>query len=277
MAFQPFGFSFHIATSKSPTETKVAIQSRTKRWFDPKNGARGWIAGPLICLWLSAFDNHGPMLFGWVSKSEKGCTIRGRAGADLNGVVMAALILLPTIWIMFKIASNSDGFWPLLIVASLSFPLIFWMAHKDRRQGEPLVRFLQDVTAEKSSSVLSTVAAVRISPTLKLSVGGEEVAGPVTPGGLHQALLDAGEGDFIILHSAPERYIQTMAKDGRFFIEKRDGGHMQHFQALRVGVGDKSSERLFSFDEMLSVLVAYASDQAKPSFISWQRLDMPSS
>ncbi|TAK06080.1 MAG: hypothetical protein EPO38_14790 [Rhizorhabdus sp.] len=275
MAFLPFGYSFHIDTAKSPAEAKAAIRARMKSWFEVKNGARGWIAGPIICLWLSAFGSHGPMLFGWISKSGTGCSIRGRAGSDLNGMIMAVFLLLLMIFLIFQMALNGEGSSPVLVVTLLLFPLIFWMAHKDRRHADPLVRFLHDAASKSPSTRLSKALAADISSAIKLNVGGEDIDGPVTADRVHDALLDVGEGDFVILHSAPEQYIQTMAEDGRFVIERRDGSHLRHFQALRVSASTATTNRLFSFDEILSVLVAYASKKPMPDFLKWQPLAMP--
>ena len=54
MTFQPFGYRFEITSELTPTEAKAAIRSKKTTVFDVKNGARGWIVGPFICLWFSA-------------------------------------------------------------------------------------------------------------------------------------------------------------------------------------------------------------------------------
>src|SRR3546814_6101180 len=93
----------------SPSEVKIAIKSRKKGWFDAKNGARGWIVGPLICLWFSAFDQYGPMLFGVISSDAAGSRVRGRAGSDLNGVVMFSLLIPFMIFIVYKLISQGTA------------------------------------------------------------------------------------------------------------------------------------------------------------------------
>ena len=80
MGFQPFGYRFETFTSLPPAEAKAAIRSKKTSIVDAKNGARGWILGPIICLWFSAFDNYSPMLFGLISTNNLGTRVHGRAG-----------------------------------------------------------------------------------------------------------------------------------------------------------------------------------------------------
>jgi hypothetical protein len=93
VAFEPFGYRFEIHSPLAPAEVKTAIRSRSKDWTDPKNGARGWVVGPFVCLWLNLANPNGPMLFGRFKRAEAGTTITGRAGSDLNGLLLYALLL----------------------------------------------------------------------------------------------------------------------------------------------------------------------------------------
>ena len=38
--------------------------------FDAQKGSRSWIAGPFICLWFNALDNHGLMFFDLVVREQ---------------------------------------------------------------------------------------------------------------------------------------------------------------------------------------------------------------
>ena len=77
MPFEPIGYRFEVRSPRPPAEVKTGIRSRKKGWFDVKSGARGWIAGPFICLWFSAFDEAGPMLLGIISRDGAGTRVRG--------------------------------------------------------------------------------------------------------------------------------------------------------------------------------------------------------
>ena len=122
MAFQPFGYRFEVRSPSLPSDAKAAIRSRKKAWFDPKSGARGWVAGPFICLWFSAFDKHGPMLFGMITQDNMGTRVRGRAGSDLNGVLMFSLLIPLMAFLTVKLAEDgatSIGQWLVFAVVFL--------------------------------------------------------------------------------------------------------------------------------------------------------------
>jgi hypothetical protein len=133
-----------------PSDVKAAIRARKCGWFDTKNGARGWIAGPFICLWFSAFDRHGPMLLGKISEVGTSTRISGRAGSDLNGLIIfiALLPLMP----LFLYDSIQAGDFTLTSLFVLSYLLVFWLSHRDRREAEPLVRFLKEAASAPGRS-----------------------------------------------------------------------------------------------------------------------------
>lgn len=62
-----------------------------------------------------------------------------------------------------------------------------------------------------------------------------------------------------------------------FVLEKRIGNSDQHFEAVRKrpdGAALQKGERLFEFDEVLDVLVAYAFDAPAPDFIDWKSMKL---
>lgn len=277
MAFQPFGYRFEVKSPSRPADVKVAIRSRTKKWFDPKNGARGWIAGPFICLWFSALNRSGPMLFGRIVQDGFGTRITGRAGSDLNGIALYSVWLPIMVLLVYQMISAGDyTYGQLAIFAGLILlsPLVFWASHKDRRQAEPLVRFLRDAIAVSERTLRKKSTVVRVSETVTLIVGGENRAGPVTSDTIHDALLGLGEGDFVVLEKGPETYMQTASRDGGYIIEMRDGDHQRHFQATRRGGALTYPKITFSFEEVLEACVAYSSDATPPHFLMWERLQL---
>jgi hypothetical protein len=135
VTFQPFGYRFEVKSPSLPSDVKTAIRSRKKGWFDPKNGARGWIIGPFICLWFSAFDRYGPMLFGRISRADVGTSIAGHAGSDLNGLALFTGLLPLTALLLYQMVSADDYTSNQLVVIGgliLLSPLVFWWSHKDR-------------------------------------------------------------------------------------------------------------------------------------------------
>jgi len=153
MAFQPFGPRFDIRSPLSPESAKAAIRKRKRRWLDPKNGARGWIVGPLICLWWSPYNQQGPMVIGRIAKDGSGARISGRAGLDLNGVIavlVVSIVAIPVTWIMAAAGQiSSEG---ALLFAGLFGGIValgFWARSFFHREAEPLVRFLRNTAVPK--------------------------------------------------------------------------------------------------------------------------------
>ncbi len=256
---------------------KAAIRSRKKGWFDPKNGARGWIVGPFICLWFSAFDQHGPMLFGRISRDNLGTTITGRAGSDLNGLALNTLLLPLLALLLYQMVSAGDYTAKQVFIIGgviLLSPLIFWWSHKDRREAEPLVRFLRDALTISGRTLRAKSASVTVSQAFTLSIGGENHAGPVTSDVIHDALVGVGVGNFVILELNPETYIQTAPRDGGYILEMRDGDNQRHFQAIRRSIVPSeagNANYIFTFEEVREAFMAYASEAPMPHFLIWDR------
>lgn len=280
MRFEPFGYSFEVKSPSQPSEVKAAIRSRKKGWFDPKNGPRGWILGPFICLWFSAFDRYGPMLLGRISRADLGSRITGRAGSDLNGLLLCFVLLTVMAFLLYQMVSAADYTTNQLVIIGgliLLSPLTFWWSHKDRREAEPLVRFLRDVITVSGQSLRAKAGSVTVSNAFNLNVSGEHREGPVTPEAIHDALLAVGAGDFVILESGPQIYIQTASRDGGYILEKRDGDNERHFQARRravVPIAPGASNDVFTFEEVREAFMAYASGATMPPFVTWERMHL---
>jgi len=278
MSFQPFGYRFEVRSPRPPAEVKAAINSRKKSLFEVKDGARGWMAGPFLCLWFSAFDRYGPMLFGIVSSDGAGTRVHGRAGSDLNGVAAFSLVLLLMAFLTYQsIAEGTTGDVAVMALFLVVAPLIYWVAHKDRKSAEPLVRFLRDSLSPSGRALGGKSAAMTISQGLALSIDGETLAGPVKPESIHDAMAGVGEGSFVILESGPETYMQALSHNGGYIVEKREGNSLKHFRAARAAGDPAVAERsnyVFDFDEARDIFMAYASAAPMPKPLLWERLDL---
>lgn len=279
MSFEPFGYRFEVRSPRPPAAVKSDIRSRKKRWLEVKNGARGWIAGPFLCLWFSAFDTSGPMLLGVISSDGAGTRVHGRAGSDLNGVAMFSLLIPLMMFLTWELIVKGSAYLPLLTGAAVAFllggPLVYWLAHKDRHKAEPLVRFLRDVVVASGRTPHRKYGAVTIRQGLTLSIGGERLTAAVDQDAIHAALMAAGSDDFAILESGPETYLQTASRDGGYVVEKREGNGREHFRALRRkgnSVVAKLPDDIFDFDEVHEIFMAYASAAPAPPFFIWERL-----
>lgn len=281
MSFQPFGYKFEIRSAVSRETLTSRIRARKKGWFHPKTGARGWIVGPFICLWFSAFDRYGPMIVGALSDDGLACRVKGRAGSDLNGVMMFALMLPFLVWLVWMSASEGDpaaGRLALIVaIFVLLSPLIFWLAHSDRKDAEPLVRFLRDVANEDSTSPHPRPQRMPLLENLALHISGELAPTPLNTDVIYEALLETGTGEFIVLERSAERYLQTASRSGKFTIEMRDGDYLHHYQARRTDRTENKRRKMnfdFSFEETLDVVLAYATGNELPKLIAWEKMNM---
>lgn len=280
--FQPFGYRFEVETQLDAATLKAAVRKRKKRWLEPKNGPRGWILGPFICLWFSAFDRYGPMLFGVISLGRQGARIRGLAGSDLNGVLMFSLLLPLMAFVVFQLISNGEASTRQLVVIALVFlvggPLIYWSAHKDRREAEPLIRFLRDAVTASGKALRTKLPKGVIRSDLLLIIAGEKHEEAITTEAIHDSLLNMGSREFVILESGPETYLQSAFQNGNYVIEKREGGSLHHFAAAidRSMVASRTGpDTTFNFDEAREIFLAYATGSSMPRWLKWQHMPMP--
>lgn len=165
---QPLGYPFEVRSPKSVTEIKAAIRSKTQGWFDAKNGARGWIIGPLMCLWWTALNPRGPMLIARIGADGHGTLITGRAGSDLNGIaallLVAAVLPYLTYQMIVERQATTTALIAIAILLGLGVPLTLWFAHKDRHDADPLVNFLRRTLGLPSLNALREAGGVE--PTL---------------------------------------------------------------------------------------------------------------
>jgi len=277
VGFQPFGYRFEIKSNLPPKAAKAAIRSKKAGIFDPKDGARGWIAGPFICLWFSAFDRYGPMLFGLISADSFGTRVHGRAGSDLNGVLMFTLITAGVVVMMITDGAISAT-QPLafVLVFLIGAPLIHWFAHKDRKDADPLVHFLRKALAQPDARSRSTAATRKLRKGLRLVLNGDYLEGPVTDEGTEAALMRVGKRGFLIIESAPQNYLQTALHDGGYVLEVRKGGPSQHYKAERYGRAAGSAalaDDAFTFEEICETMSAYIAGADMPRFVKWRPLE----
>ena len=279
--FQPFGYRFEVRSPLPSARVKAAIRSRMKDWFDAVPGARGWIVGPFMCLWLRAFDRRGPMLLAKLGRGDFGTRVTGRAGSDLNGLAAYTLSLPMLAFSLYMLRATGEGSLQTVIIVSailLLSPLVFWWSHKDRRQADPLVRFIEDAIARADApgtdEAVTHAEAARPtesiefagSRTLILTTSGADRAA-ATREDIREALLACGHGDFVILSAAEEIYIQTAVADEGYVLERRDGDARAHFHAVR---SDDPSATTFAFDEVEEAFLAWAEETPAPDWLVWE-------
>lgn len=266
----------------SLAEAKAAICSKKTSIFDVKNGARGWVVGPFICLWFSAYDRYGPMLFGMISADNFGTRVHGRAGSDLNGIAMYTALIPLMAWIVFMMISEGQSTGGQLVLIAVMFliggPLIYWSAHKQRKDAEPLVRFLHKALTQSASRYKSTVSRHKIGEGMRLLLNGDYLQGPVTQEAIQNAFMRVGNQDFMIIETGPQHYMQTMCQDGEYILEVRTGGPDKHYRAVRnrtLPFDHSKSEETFTYEEVSEAMDSHVAGVTLPSFLRLQPLNVP--
>lgn len=279
MAFQPFGIRFEVASRLASFEVKAAIKARLKDWFDVGQGPRGWIVGPVICLWLSAFNRHGPMLFGIMSNQDGVTRIRGRAGSDLNGMALAVLVVVAFPIVAIALASDrriSADFLIVLGILALICGLVLWSGHAFRRDAAPLVNFLKQTLAQAPPPPCENLpdpdnAGPYLAMTLQ--VDGEKLEGCATPETIREAIegIAAAGAGFTILDHADGSFIQTALEYPGFVIE-RGPGSGAYIAARRLPAASedgRESSRHFSAAEVQSAFLAFLAGSPEPKNMLW--------
>lgn len=266
--FQPFGYHFEIISSLAPSEAKLVMRRQMKGWFDVQRGARGWIAGPFMCLWLSVYDKQGPMVLARITDDSLGSRIHGRAGSDLNGMIMLAFLTAGMIFIaiqMFRQEQRMPSILPIAFFVLL-IPLAFWFAHKDRKDAEPLVRFIERAVGSSRSVMTRALSLPPLDDApvhgARLFIDGDKMGAPPSARDVGQAILAMEPDNFLMLEFAPEIYMQTLLEPHGFILEKRDGGSDRHFRAR---------ER-FDHVEVVEVMTAYLLGRSPSQDVVWERI-----
>ncbi|HWV61585.1 MAG TPA: hypothetical protein VN034_13060 [Sphingopyxis sp.] len=279
MAFQPLGYRFEISSTLSLEKAKSRIRQKKKGWFDPQNGARGWIVGPFMCLWLSAFNQHGPMVVARLKHDGMETKIVGRAGADLNGTALFLFLTPLMAWLVYQMARHGQGSTGQYIILGLLFgaglPLTLWVNAKDRREADPLVHFVRKALSSTDRSARSLEpSSLAQSSSVRLIVNGEDRAA-VSADRLSEALSALSIGDFAVLEFAPDEYMQALSNENHYIVEKREGSAERHFRAIlpKGAIGEHQKYEA-SLIQLRNVMTAYLHRQTLSSDLNWKRITL---
>lgn len=278
MVFQPFGYGFELHSTMPISEARAALREKRVGWFAAADGPRGWMVGPIFCLWLSAFDRYGPMVFGLCTERARGTRVRGLAGSDLNGVLMFTLLIPLMAFLAFAMAADGARSWGQLLVMVPVFliggPLVYWSAHKDRRQAEPLIAFIEDALGKvrpkaKRSSRRNVEAPL---PMQLLVCESGQNGSKATADTVYAAIetIRYNPNGFVVLLRDDQQFMQAAAKDVGFVLEKREGSEAAHTAARRNDCGGD----IFSTEEVADALIGYLVGDANPTGVRWERMHL---
>lgn len=271
MAFRPFGYRFELTSMLPLCEARTNLNERLVGWFATNEAPRGWTVGPLCCLWLSAFDRFGPMVFALITGDGRGTRVRGLAGSDLNGVLWFSVLFGLFAFAVASMLADGSGtptqvwiFGPLMLAGAGA---VYWSAHADRRQAEPLIAFLEDVLGKERRMPRVRLAEADSVRPMMLSHGNLEGEVPATEAAVREAIEAMRYDRYarLVLAIDDQHYIQSAAQDGGFVLERRDGGEEAHFSAEhRDGTG-----ALFSLDEIAAAVLGYLAGRADSPGVRW--------
>lgn len=262
MQFRPFGDSFEVYSPLKVEEAKSSIRKRLRPWFDLSKGARGWIAGPVICLWLSAVDQQGPSLLGIIRPDGSRSRLSGVAGLDLLGGLYAlafgaALVAL----LSFRPAGDLIS----IGLVSAFIMLGLFLRHLFRNDAKPLVRFLESAVGQ-TSLARARIQATELPGGLQLTLNGVLEARPAQTDRLLFLIDSLTEGEFVILSRADGIYVQTACEVGGFLVEMRNGGPDSHLVVYRPdGEGVDAAMAV-------QLVLAWATEQPEPEGVAWRGL-----
>lgn len=261
----------------SVVDVKSAIRANKSGWFESKRSPRGWIIGPVLCLWMSAFDRHGPMVIAGIRSDGFGSRIVGRAGADLDGMLLFILLTPMMAWITWQMHMHGQGTVRAYLIIGLlwgvGLPLTLWINSKDRRDADPLVSFLRRVAQHGGSAARGHQNLSDERHPIKVEVAGRSWASKISETELFDALARMANGDFIVLAKGDEQYIQVASTASHFVVEKREGDASKHFRAeLSKGDSDGSVQYDESLRRAFDVLSPFMKGQQPVRDLSWKRL-----
>ncbi|MEL7691778.1 hypothetical protein [Citromicrobium bathyomarinum] len=264
------GYRFEVVSRHPPEEVKRRLKSEMLPWFEAKNGARGWIVGSYLCLWRSALDRYGPMIFARIRGDAFGSKVSGRAGSDLNGTLWFVILTPIMAWIVFM--AHREGqysiqmFVTVGIVFGLGLPLTLWFNHKIRKDADPLVRFVERsvgaVTPQmRDAGRIKILSAVPV-PDARIEVDGVRDHRAPSEEAIF-AGLDGLEADgILILEFGKHHYMQTLREGDLFILERRDGSSNEHY---------RSRDKL-TFAEVTDAFCLYLRREPAIDEISWERV-----
>jgi hypothetical protein len=217
------------------------------------------------------------MAFAWISSDRTGSRISGRAGSDLNGVLMTLILALLLVFVLIQmIAERAATLSQMFIIGGLvlvGVPLTLWVGHKDRREADPLVSFFRRVAKSQTGVEASSVNLSTKRHSIEVEVSGLHWASEISDKELFEALAGLAANDFIVLAKEDERYMQVASTPNAFVMEKREGNADLHFQAkLPKGEADGSADYDASLRRAFEALSAFTKGHQPDRDLDWKRL-----
>lgn len=233
---------FRIDCADQPEQVKVTIKEALSDWFDPREFPRGWIAGPVICLWRTAMTNDN-IVYAVILRDGWRTRIIGFTLSQFARSFFIFALLGAIIWLIASTVQGDlflIGTLPLAILCGAALAvLIFW---PESSQEDRTVTFLREVVEGQTRKPRLQPAFTRPATygearALELVVSGRSVASLATAEAVIAAFraMDDGEEEFLILAAGENEFFQSAPGPDEFFVEWRDGCRERHFVAQCAG------------------------------------------
>lgn len=263
---------FTIDCTGNADEARAAIRAGLSKWLAEKDGPRGWVAGPFMCLWRTALLNDNTVYAlilrrGWQARI---------VGVTLDDIALALALLLPVGllgWLIpWTIAGQLFALGTVLLgilaVGAIALVIHWPRGTREDRTIVFLRRAAGGLTMEPGSEEPLPDYS-RTPRQAKLTIGSNgPVEGP-TAANIRSAFseMDAGVAEYLILESGAEHFVQCRPEDHGYVVEWRDGGAERHFVARRP---NELAEPLSSSDA-LRLILDYLHESEWPDTVSWEK------
>lgn len=263
---------FTIECDQTPDQVKGATKNSLVGWFEARDAPRGWIVGPVLCLWRTALANDD-VVYAIIRQKAWRTQIVGFALDQLAGVFCALLLVVTLLWLVIGTASGSlylMGTLPLgLVVATLLALVIFWSRSETEARTISFLRskFGNDHEPRGSRASIDLPEVSGPVRSMQLQLSGRSRTAPATVDGVIAGMrsIERGDEEFLILFTGEQCYLQAAPRDEGFVVEWRDGSEGRHFVAR---VKDAPRYNL-SADEILALALIYLQGGEWPDEIQW--------
>lgn len=243
-----------------------------KPWFAPAPGPRGFVIGPLACIWSGHSTYHRLECLALIRQDGWASRI---IGMPFPAPAFAIWLLAPvgfSLWLIDGMLSGQlypMGAVPLLLAAIAFIAGGVWIALRTSRLPNPIEKALRkEFAPPPSPAKFAFDLPGQIPARMAMDVSGTRHVSPVSFAELVAALdaLGDGEESFVILGESDSQFMQTAPAQFGYTIEWRRGGDDWPRIARRSGDDDLAT---FQIDEVKHILCAYLSGAEDFPGLDW--------
>ncbi|MFB0612173.1 hypothetical protein [Aurantiacibacter poecillastricola] len=264
---------FRIQSRLPPEQVRGLVKGAFVDWFEIREAPRGWIIGPLMCVWRTAFTNDNTV-YALILRAGWRTRVVGFSLSDVARPFFA-LCLLAILWGIWNQYAAGEMLLRGAILFSVIIGALFTLLARwpMAKREPPSVRFLRRLI-EQDRAVSEEVEEVPL-PTFECNPRALDLILSGMPTGRVESAADVisafrkvedASEEFIILAASDEQFIQSAPMGDGFIVEWRDGSEDRHFTARLAA--DREEE--LCAREALALLLTFAHDAAWPDSVIWR-------